>query len=364
MTRMNTQEIINWYRDIVVQIATPFSTGTGFFLKKYGLIITNEHVARDNKYVIVESSIIPKQLADIVYIDPAYDLAFLRPEQIDLEKFPDVQFASDTPLNEGESVIAVGHPFGLNYSATRGIISNLKEDNNDIDYIQHDAALNPGNSGGPLINENAKIIGINTFVVNQSNNVGFSLPVQYLQKSLEEFIATGQSCGARCHSCKNIVTEQSVSEEYCNFCGSKVKLPSQIEPYQPFGIPKTIEDIIEKTGHRPILSRRGSNQWEIQEGSAKIGISYYEETGLITGDAYLCLLPKQDIAPIYEYLLKQNYLSEGVSFSVREQNIVLSLFIFDRYLNKETGYKLFKELFEKADYHDNILVEKYSAKWR
>lgn len=361
---MSTQDIINWYRDVVVQIATPFSTGTGFFLKKYGLIITNEHVARDNKYVIVESNIMQKQLADIIYIDPAYDLAFLKPEQIDLEKFPDIHFAPDTQLNEGESVIAVGHPFGLHYSATRGIISNLKEDNNDIEYIQHDAALNPGNSGGPLINNKAEVIGINTFIVNNSNNIGFSLPVRYLQKSLDEFTATKQLCGARCQSCKNVVTELSVSDGYCNYCGSKMTLPSQIEPYQPFGISKTIEDIIEQTKHRPILSRRGSNQWEIEEGSAKISISYYEETGLITGDAYLCLLPKQNIAPIYEYLLKQNFLSEGVSFSVREQNIVLSLFIFDRYLNKETGYKLFKELFEKADYYDNILVEKYNATWR
>lgn len=361
---MNTQDIINWYRDAVVQIATPFSTGTGFFLKKYGLIITNEHVARDNNYVIIESNLIEKQLASVIYIDPSYDLAFLKPEKIDSEKLPDIKFSKKSPLNEGENVIAVGHPFGLNYSATRGIISNLKEDNNDIAYIQHDAALNPGNSGGPLINEKAEVIGINTFIVNNSNNVGFSLPVKYLQKSLDEFIAVDQKCSARCSSCKNVVTDLSVSDQYCNFCGSKVVLPCHIEAHQPFGIPKTIEEIIAQTGHRPILSRRGSNQWEIKEGSAKIGISYYEETGLITGDAYLCLLPKQNIAPIYEYLLRQNYQTEGVSFSVREQNIVLSLFIFDKYLNKETGYKLFKELFEKADFYDNILIEKYEATWR
>ena len=361
---MNAQEIINWYRDAVVQIATPFSTGTGFFLKKYGLIVTNEHVARDNKFVIIESNLMKKQLADTVYVDSSYDLAFLRPEEVEVDAFPDIQFAEEPVLSEGESVIAVGHPFGLHYSATRGIISNLKEDNNDIDYIQHDAALNPGNSGGPLINERAEVIGINTFIVNNSNNVGFSLPVRYLQKSLDEFLAVGGKCSARCSACQNIVTESSISDGYCNFCGAKITLPCTIEAYQPFGIPKTIEDIIAKTGHRPVLSRRGANQWEIEEGSAKISISYYEETGLITGDAYLCLLPKKDIAPIYEYLLRQNFLSKGVSFSVKDQNIVLSLFIFDKYLNRETGYKLFKELFEKADYYDNILVEQYHALWR
>lgn len=361
---MNAQEIINWYRDAVVQIATPFSTGTGFYLKKHGLIVTNEHVARGSKYVIIESNLIEKQLATVIYIDQFYDLAFLKPENITSTEFPDIQFSKEVILTEGESVIAVGHPFGLNYSATRGIISNLKEDNNDIDYIQHDAALNPGNSGGPLINEKSEVVGVNTFIVNNSNNVGFSLPVRYLEKSLNEFIKVEAGCAARCAACKNVVTKLSVSDGYCNFCGSKIQLPSQIEVHQPFGIPKTIEDIIIQTGHRPVLARRGSNQWEIQEGSAKIGISYFEETGLITGDAYLCLLPTQDIAPIYKYMLQQNFISEGVSFSVRGQNIILSLFIFDRYLNEDTGFKLFKELFEKADYYDNILVEKYGASWR
>ena len=82
------------------------------------------------------------------------------------------------------------------------------------------------------------------------------------------------------------------------------------------------------------------------------------------GDASLCSLPKENINPLYEYLLKQNYEIEGLTFSIKENDIVLSLLIYDRYLNMDTGMKLFKYLFEKADYYDNILVDKYGAIWK
>ena len=75
-------------------------------------------------------------------------------------------------------------------------------------------------------------------------------------------------------------------------------------------------------------------------------------------------MPKDNINPLYEYLLKQNYEIEGLTFSIKENDIVLSLLIYDRYLNMDTGMKLFKYLFERADYYDNILVEEYGAIWK
>ncbi|MBK6948068.1 MAG: hypothetical protein IPH16_08450 [Haliscomenobacter sp.] len=85
---------------------------------------------------------------------------------------------------------------------------------------------------------------------------------------------------------------------------------------------------------------------------------------MITGDAYLCMVPKENIKPLYEFLLRQNYLMEGLSLSIKDQDIILSLLIYDRYLNLETGLHLFKYLFEKADYYDNILVEQFGAIWK
>ena len=354
--------IIESFKDVVIQIATPYSTGTGFYLNEFELIVTNEHVVRDNRQVVIDGKLISKQLVDVVYVDPKYDLAFLaKPQQ---DEMPEIQLGSNQELKEGARVIAVGHPFGLKYTATQGIISNLLHQQNNMQYIQHDAALNPGNSGGPLVNLEGNVIGVNTFIIRDGHNIGFSLPVHYLEDTLSEYLKHSGESGVRCTSCLNLVFEKTVEDGYCPHCGTKITLISDLEIYEPVGVNKTIEDMLNRLEHNVDLSRRGPNNWQINQGSAKINISYHEKTGLIVGDAYLASLPKTEIKPLYKYLLQQNYLLEGLTFSVREQDIIISLLIYDQYLNVETGTTLFKHLFEAADHYDNILVEEYGANWK
>ena len=356
------KKVIDLYRDVVIQIATPYSTGTGFYLREYNLIVTNEHVIRGNSEVVVDGGTLNKSLVKVLFLDPKYDLAFLEvPGGIDM---PSVQLSTNSNITEGDQILAIGHPFGLKYTATQGIISNTMHEQNDINYIQHDAALNPGNSGGPLVDINGNVVGVNTFIIKDGNNIGFSLPVNYLAETIIEFKELTGETAVRCESCANLVSESTIDNGYCPHCGAKLNLPADVDKYEPVGVAKTIEEMLIRAKHSVQLSRRGPNNWEIQEGSAKINISYYEKTGLITGDAYLCLLPKKNIKTLYEYLLHQNYEIEGLNFSIKGQDIILSLLIYDRYLNVDTGLKLFQHLFEKADYYDNILVEEYGALWK
>ena len=356
------KEVIDLYKNVVIQIATPYSTGgTGFYLKECNLIVTNEHVVRGNREVVIEGDLIKKQLSRVLYVDPLYDLAFL---EISENNMPEVNLNEEDELQEGEQIIAVGHPFRLKFTATSGIISNTNHLKDEISYIQHDAALNPGNSGGPLVNNDGKVIGVNTFIIRDGQNIGFSLPISYLKNTLEEYLKSNKQIGARCSACSNLIFEKTIDNGYCPHCGAKAQIPSEIEVYSSIGIPRTIESLLEKTGHNIQLSRSGPNNWEIQHGSAKVNISYYEKSGLIIGDAYLCHLPKNNIKSLYEYLLKQNYEIEGLTFSIKGQDIVLSLLIYDRYLNEDTGMKLIKHLFDRADYYDNILVEEYGAHWK
>lgn len=360
----NMQAVIDRYRNIIVQIATPYSKGTGFYLSPYHIIVTNEHVVRDNKEVVIEGKRFARQLTPVLFLDEKYDLAFLRaPDNIDL---PEVEIGGQSGVQEGDTVLAVGHPLGLSFTFTQGIISNKSQESGTLSYIQHDAALNPGNSGGPLIDAEGRIIGVNTFIIKDGQNIGFSLPVNYLKQTIEAFQAGEGELGLRCASCMNIIFEQEVEQNYCPHCGAKVVLPSTIEEYEATGISKTIEEMLERSGHHVGLSRRGPNNWEIREGSAKILISYHEDSGLIVGDAYLCLLPRQNIKPIYEFLLRQNAITDGLTFSInpQAQDIILSLLIYDRYLNVDVGIKLFQHLFERADYYDNVLVEEYGAYWK
>lgn len=353
------KDVIDLYKKVIVQIATPYSTGTGFWVKESNLIVTNEHVIRGNATVIIESPIIPKQISKVEYIDQKSDLAFLSaPDGIEI---PDIKLLETANVTEGDAVIAIGHPFGLKYTATQGIISNTKHSINTQNYYQHDAALNPGNSGGPLINQAGQVIGVNTFIIQNGNSIGFSLPSIVLIQAIEEYKNSGATFGTKCASCTNLVTEKNIEQQYCPFCGSKVALPSSYPDYVPKGVSKTIEEIIAKTGNNVILSRLGPNSWQITHGSAKISILYHEKTGMITGDAFLCKLPKENIKAIYEFLLRQNYDLDGLSLSILGQEIVLSLVMYDRYLKLETGLKLINNLFQKADEYDDILIKDFGA---
>lgn len=359
------KEVIELYRNVVVQIATPYSKeGTGFYIKAYNLIVTNEHVVRGNKEVVIDSSQFERQLSTVLFVDAMHDLAFLAAPKA--TGIPNINLGESTIVKEGDSTVAIGHPFGLEYASTQGIISNTHHIKNDITFFQHDAALNPGNSGGPLLNQKGEVIGVNTFIIRNGENIGFSLPVNYLKETIKSYQKGQGKSGARCLACSNLVFDTGKIQKYCPHCGTKLTLPAYEEAYEPLGVSKTIEELLVATGHDVRISRRGPNNWEIHQGSAKINITYHEKTGLIIGDAFLCNLPKENIGPLYEYLLKQNYLTEGLTFSVnpKGQDIILSLLIYDRYLNVDTGIQLFKHLFEKADHYDDILVDEFGAVWK
>lgn len=359
------KNILELYKSIVVQIGTPDSKGgTGFYINQANLIVTNEHVVRGNREVIIDGSGFERQLVKVLYVDAKYDLAFLAPPEI--VDIPNISFGNITQIKEGDKILAIGHPFGLKYTTTQGIISNAEHQEREINYFQHDAALNPGNSGGPLVNMNGEIIGVNTFVIQNGENLGFSLPVKYLEESLTEYLKGNRKIGLRCIACSNLVFDEGKEQKYCPNCGVEILLPSYEKDYEPLGVNKTIEELLAANGHNVKLSRRGPNNWEVNQGSAKINITYHEKSGLIIGDAFLCNLPKSDIGPLYEYLLKQNYSIEGLTFSVnpKGQDIILSLLIYDRYLNFDSGLKLFQHLFEKADHYDDILVNQFGALWK
>lgn len=345
-----------------MQIATPYSTGTGFLLPQYGLIVTNEHVVRDNREAIIEGKSIKRKLTKVLFIDPKLDIAFL--DASDLRYSSEFAQHSTKGISVGERVYAVGHPFGLKFTATSGIVSNPDFHSEGVSYIQHDAALNPGNSGGPLIDDNGRIIGINTFIIQDGQNIGFSLPIHSVIKSAKQYMSQSGTSAAACFSCSQIIFDTGKAIKYCPHCGASIRLPAYIEQYQPIGMSSTIEKMLTDTGHDVLVARRGPNAWQIEHGSATIEVYYYEQSGLLTGEAHLCSLPKKKIKELYQFLLCKNYELTGLTFSVKQNDVILSLLIFDRYLNAETGVALLEQLFQQADSFDNILVEDFGAEWK
>ncbi len=173
--------------------------GSGFILDKQGHILTNNHVVGEN-YRSIEVQLYDKHKykAQVVGVDKMHDLALL---QINAPNLQPVELADSRNLMVGQKVFAIGNPFGLSGTMTRGIISAIRSvrgpNGNPIDNaIQTDAAINPGNSGGPLMNSRGQVIGINTMIASnngadQSAGIGFAIPMATARAVLDDFAKYG-----------------------------------------------------------------------------------------------------------------------------------------------------------------------------
>ena len=330
------QAIIESFQPAIIQIATQGGTGTGFYLKEFDMIVTNNHVVDINAEVTIAGKMFEKTLSRVWYTDRKHDLAFLEaPKNI---AFPDIHLGRYETMKDGDEVVAIGHPYGLNYTATQGVISKVDRVREGLKYIQIDAAINPGNSGGPLVNENGEIIGVNSFIIRGGDNLGFALPVNYLREALQLYIPNKGQPSTRCFSCDYLVLPSNIdSGKYCPSCGTEVTLPQLPEKeVEPVGTAKLIEEILKDLGKDVKLAREGVNNWTVKEGSAKIRIVYNPENYFIAGDAYLCQLPTDvtRIKPLYQFLLQENYLLNGLVLSCVKQNIVLSRVMYDLDIRK------------------------------
>lgn len=363
---MDIQQIIEKYREAIIQIATQTGTGTGFYVKEFDMIVTNNHVVDNNPEVAVAGKLFEKELSRVYYTDRKHDLAFLEaPKSIDL---PEIKLGRYESMKDGDVVLAIGHPYGLNYSATQGVISKVDRVRDGLKFIQIDAAINPGNSGGPLVNISGEIIGVNSFIIRGGDNLGFALPVNYLREALQLYQPNKGLTTTRCFNCDFLVTVANIdSGKYCPNCGTEITLPQPAEKEpEPVGIAKTIEEILRGLGKDVRLAREGINQWSVKEGSAKIRISYNPENYFVAADAYLCQMPTEanKIKPLYQFMLNENYKTKGMTLSCVKQNIVLSCLIYDMDMTKESGDSSFKDLFQKADYYDDYLKTEYGCTQR
>lgn len=158
----------------VVTVSTGSSIGTGFIIDGEGYIVTNHHVI-DGKEESVRVLTYDRDvlLAEYIGSDVTRDLAVLKVDG----NFEELKLAESDELQVGNKVIAIGNPLGLSFTVTEGIISGLNRvgPNGLEEYVQTDVSLNPGNSGGPLINNNGEVVGINNFKIGGAEALGFAL---------------------------------------------------------------------------------------------------------------------------------------------------------------------------------------------
>ena len=189
------------FEDMFKDFGTPqqrqaSALGSGFIIDEKGIVITNNHVIQGADDIVVRVNGEEEYKAKIVGADPLSDVAVLQIESD--EKFIPVQFGDSDKARIGDWVIAIGNPFGLGGTVTSGIISAR---NRSIglaryeDFIQTDASINQGNSGGPLFDLNGNVIGINTAILGQSGSIGigFAIPSNSAQKVIKQLIKYGET---------------------------------------------------------------------------------------------------------------------------------------------------------------------------
>jgi len=340
---MNTQIILEKYIENIIQD---------------DLIVTNSHVVGGLKEVVISAKKVKRTIASVVYDDPYYDLAFIKFD-FDLPSTP-LQL-SKTNVENGDTTIAIGHPYGLNYTATEGIVSRASRLQGDLEYIQIDAAINPGNSGGPLLNTKAEVIGVNTFIIQNANNLGFALPYFYVREAIDNFKENGHDKIIKCPSCKNLIYEEDIKKDYCPECGVKLEVARlRRKGYNPTGATKLLEEILTSLNINVTLARRSQSSWRIDEGTARIDINYYEN-GIIIGDTKLCAIPSKNIDKLYDYLLEENSKLSYLQFSINENSIYLSYLIVDSSLTKKEGKIALQRLLTYSNKYDDILINQFNA---
>ncbi len=189
------------FEDLFKEFGTPkerkaSALGSGFIIDVEGIVITNNHVIQGAEDILVRVDGEKEYKAKVLGTDPLSDIAVLKIES--KEKFTPVKFGNSDNARIGDWVIAIGNPFGLGGTVTSGIISARNRDigmNRYEDFIQTDASINVGNSGGPLFDMNGDVIGINTAILGQSGSIGigFSIPANSAKIVIDQLIEFGET---------------------------------------------------------------------------------------------------------------------------------------------------------------------------
>lgn len=171
----------------------PRGVGSGFFISSDGYILTNNHVVADSNGIFVTLTNGKEYKAKVIGTDPRTDIALIK---IDAKDMPPLQIGDSNQLKKGQWVLAIGSPFGLDSTVTAGIVSAINRDTGDyLPFIQTDVAVNPGNSGGPLINLAGQVVGINSQIISQSGGfmgISLAIPIDEVMRVVEQLKANGK----------------------------------------------------------------------------------------------------------------------------------------------------------------------------
>ena len=228
------QDLFEVVADTVISIRTKDGSGSGVVIHKSGIAVTNRHVVETNSKALVGLRNGDKFIGRVIRSYSDIDLAFIK---FDLAKssllsssliFSSKDFnpCCQRNLKVGESVFAIGHPMGLDYTLTQGIISSIERTINAAKFIQIDVSINPGNSGGALYTAYGELAGINTMGYVNSEHLNFAIPINEVVKRYSTWLE--EEVKGSTHYC-TVCGFTSIDKKYCENCGTSLTKDSSEE---------------------------------------------------------------------------------------------------------------------------------------
>lgn len=332
-------------------------SGTCFYLKPLGLFVTNYHVVEGFRKVALQDNDRNAFLADVVLVNPELDIALLKGHG-DFSALPEIALPERGEVSIGQRVNVGGYPFGMPFTVTEGTVSSPKQLMENHYYIQTDAAVNPGNSGGPMFNDKGELVAITVSKFNDADNMGFGIPVDTLRTLLDTLEGLDTDAfHVQCGSCDELIDH---AEEYCPSCGDK--LPENVfKEYSLTDLAVFCEEAIRDMGIDPVLARVGYESWKFHKGSSEIRMFVYQRSYLFCTSP-INVLPKKNLEPVLTYLLGADHGPYKMGIEGNQIYIAYRVHISDVF--SEHGPEVKKNLTDlafKADELDNYLADTFGC---
>lgn len=344
---------------LVFKVTHAGGSGSCFYLKSYNLFVTNYHVVEGFRTVAVHDNDRNPYLGRVVLVNPVLDIALLAVDG-DFSTLPELHLAAGESLGIGGKVFVAGYPYGLPFTVTEGTVSSPKQLVGGKYYIQTDAAVNPGNSGGPMLNENNEVVGVTASKITNADNMGFGIRVETLSRLLDSAPDMDRSrYQVQCGSCEVLIVEE---DEFCPACGDKLTEGVFEERSQsPLG--EFVESAIERMGINPILARDGYDAWLFHKGSSEIRIFVYDGNYLFSTSP-INLLAKKEVEPVLDYMLSEDFGPYKLGIEGRQIYIAYRIHLSD--ITDESKEEIRNNLVNlalRADELDNMLVERFGCEF-
>ncbi len=334
-------------------------SGSCFYLKNYDLFVTNYHVVEGFREVALQDNDKNRFYARVVLVNPTRDIALLKAEG-DFSALPEITLGALDGVAIGQKINVAGYPFGMPFTVTEGTVSSPRQLINDSYYIQTDAAVNPGNSGGPMFNDNNELVAITASKLTNADNMGFGIPVASLRELLDQIGELDTTTfNVQCDSCDELISEE---DEYCPSCGDK--LPENVFQERSLtDLAVFCEQAIEAMGINPVLARVGYESWVFHKGSSEIRMFVYQRQYLFCTSP-INVLPKKNLEPVLSYLLSADV--KPYQLGLDGNQIYLSYRVHISDVFSEYGEEVQKNLTNmafKADDLDNYLSDTFGCEF-